>query len=106
MPFFLFPLFQSSDFLSSLWWHSDGGDFYSKVFTKADFANYLDKGFRDNGLLEGFVFDDTTEEGLRFATSVSYPQSDMYISLIVTVKANGTIVVSKDNLIETDSGEE
>ena len=49
------------------------------------------------------MFDDTTEEGLRFATSISYPQSDMYIPLTVTVKTNGSIVIAKENLIETES---
>ena len=81
----------------------NGESFYSKVFTKNDFVNFLDTGFRTNGLLEGFVFDETTEDGLRFATSISYPQSDMYIPLTVTVKTNGSIVIAKENLIETES---
>ena len=81
----------------------DGESFYSKVFTKNDFVIFLDTGFQTNGLLEGFVFDKTTEDGLRFATSISYPQSDMYIPLTVTVKTNGSIVIAKENLIETES---
>lgn len=82
----------------------DGADFYVKTFTKTDFEQFLDEGFRTNGLLEGFVFDDTADEGLRFATSVSYPQSDMYISLTILVKADKSVVIAKDNLI--DSAEE
>ena len=54
----------------------DGKQLFQKIFTKADFSSYLDEGFKKNGILEGFVFDQAVPKGLRFATSVSYPQSD------------------------------
>ena len=66
----------------------------------------MDEGFKANGVLEGFVFDDVTDGGLRFATSVSYPQSDMYIPLTVIIAADGTIAISRETVLEEPAEEE
>ena len=84
----------------------DGAAFFQKTFTKNTFGQYLDEGFKANGVLEGFVFDDVTDGGLRFATSVSYPQSDMYIPLTVIIAADGTMTVSRETVLEEPAEEE
>ncbi len=83
----------------------EGKQLFQKVFTKSDFNSFLDAGFKKNGILEGFVFDKVVPEGLRFATSVSYPQSDLYIPLVVVISSNGTLKISKDDIMDTDSEE-
>lgn len=83
----------------------DSMDFFRKTFVKRDFQEYLDNNFLQNGILEGFVFDSPVGEGLRFATSVSYPQSDMYIPLLVTIDFNGGISIKKDNYMENEMGD-
>ncbi len=83
----------------------DGASFVEKTFTKKDFLSYIDEGFKKNGILEGFVFNENSDNGLCFSTSVSYPQSDMYITLSVTIAPNGTISIVRDNIIEEDEEE-
>ena len=69
-------------------------------FTKNSFSSYLDQGFLDNGILEGLVFDRVVPEGLRFATSVSYPRSDLYIPLLVIVNHQGQVSIMKDEVLD------
>ena len=53
----------------------------------------------------GMAFDQEQEGNLRFAVSVSYPMSDLYIPLLITIRPDGSYVISKDlvldNVVET-----
>lgn len=81
----------------------NGKEFFRHSFVKSDFKSFLDEGFMKYGILEGFVFDRTTGNSLRFATSVSFPQSDMYIPLIVTINNQGQYDIQRDNIMEEAS---
>lgn len=83
--------------------HCGDQQIFHRTFSKSDFKSYLDAGFQKNGILEGFVFDQAQPEGLRFATSVSYPASDLYIPLVVLVASDGSISISKDNIMDVES---
>ena len=75
-----------------------------KEFTKADFLNYLDAGFQKNAILEGLVFDKSTPQGLLYAASVAYPESDLYVPFQITVNANGGInIVKSDEMDEYEA---
>ena len=76
---------------------------FQRTFAKADFKSHLDAGFQKNGILEGFVFDQAQSDGLRFATSVSYPASDLYIPLVVLMASDGSISISKDNIMDVET---
>lgn len=79
-----------------------------REFTKADFRPYLPEDFYTHSLLEGLVFYRAADEGLQFATSVSYPHGDdMYISLLITVAPDGSVRIRQDDLIDeqTDDNE-
>lgn len=77
----------------------------AKDFTKADFNDLLTPDFLEKSILEGIVFYRTDEEGLQFATSVSYPHgSDTYVTMLINVAYDGTLTVRKDDL--TDIPEE
>lgn len=69
-------------------------------FTKADFAAYLPKDFLHNAILEGMAFDHDTPEGLKFAVSISYPSSDIFIPLSITIAPNGSYTIRKDDVID------
>ncbi len=71
-----------------------------KSFTKEDFATQVDAQFLKHALLEGLVYDKTTDRGIVYAASVAYPQSDLYIPLRLTVSPNGAISIEKDELME------
>ena len=60
----------------------DGKEFFRHSFVKSDFKSFLDEGF---------------------ATSVSFPQSDMYIPLIVTINNQGQYDIQRDNIMEEAS---
>ena len=67
----------------------DGSVFFSQTFTKASFNDYLDDDYR------------------AFAGSVSHPQTDEYIPLVVTLSNFGDVTISLDTQRDTSgSGEE
>lgn len=82
---------------------SDGSTFFKKVFTKADFESNITDDYNRTGILEGLVFDKTDGQSLLFAASVSHPQTDEYIPLIVSVSRTGGITVSKDTQLDTSA---
>lgn len=85
---------------------SDGSMFFAKTFTKTTFDNYLDSDYRKTGVLEGLVFDKIFDEKLRFAASVSHPQTDEYIPLVVDVSRQGTMTIARDTQMDTNGSSE
>ena len=84
---------------------ADGSVLFKKTFTKKTFSEYLDDDYRQTGILEGLVFDRVDGSSLKFAASVSHPQTDEYIPLVVTVSATGGMDIERDTQLDT-SGEE
>ena len=78
----------------------DGSVFCTKTFTKAAFTGCLDDDYRKTGILEGFVIDKAEGNQLFFAASVSHPQTDEYIPLVVTISNFSEVAISKDNSLE------
>lgn len=74
---------------------SDGRTFFNRRFTKSTFASYLSAEMAQKGILDGMMCD-TSLPGLRFAISVSFPQSDMFEPLLMQVDANGGISITRD----------
>ena len=83
----------------------DGSVFYSHRFTKKDFDRYIDDDYRKTGILEGLVFDKADGDWLEFAASVSHPQTDEYIPLVVRLSRMGEIVVKRDSEMDTNANE-
>ena len=85
----------------------EGKEIFNKVFTKHSFREQVEQKFLERAILDGMAFDCLTPEGLRFSASISYPSSDLYIPLLVTVHPNGTYGVAKDeildNIVEEDT---
>lgn len=71
-----------------------------KVFTKESFASLVDAKFLKHSILEGLVYDKNTPQGMVYAASISYPQSDLYIPLTITVSADGKLSIAKQELLE------
>ena len=80
---------------------ADGSVAISKTFTKASFDAYIDAHFRQDGILEGLVFDKADGERLEFAASVCLPQTDEYIPLKVTIDNFGNVSIEKDSEMDT-----
>ncbi len=83
-----------------------GKQVVDKVFTKESFASLIDAKFMKYAILEGLVFDRVTPQGMIYAASVCYPQSDLYVPIRLTVTAEGNISMTKEELMEdyrTDS---
>lgn len=79
----------------------DGKEYFNRMFTKQSFRNNLDADFITHAILEGMAFDRVTAEGLRFAVSVSYPASDLYIPLCLTIAPDGSYSVTRDEVLDT-----
>ncbi|MBQ8990224.1 MAG: DUF4738 domain-containing protein [Prevotella sp.] len=80
---------------------ADGSVFFSRVFTKAAFDAQLDDDYRQTGILEGIVFDQVDGNNLVFAGSVSHPQTDEYIPLVITVSNFGDVTIKRDDQMDT-----
>ena len=65
----------------------------NKTFTKNDFSSVVDAKFLSKSILEGIVYDKTTPEGIVYAASVCYPQTDLYVPLSITVTADGKMSI-------------
>ena len=72
-----------------------------RVFTKADFVAQLDDDYRKTGILEGIVYDKTDGNNIIFAGSVSHPQTDEYIPLVVSVSNFGEVSIRRDDQMDT-----
>ena len=90
-----------ADNIYTLTIRSAGKTVFQRRFTKANFSSYLSKEFQKKGLLDGMMCDKTLP-GLRFAVSVSLPQSDMFEPLLMQVDTNGGIVITRDERGEAE----
>ena len=90
-----------ADNIYTLTIRSGGKTVFQRRFTKATFNSYLSKEFQKKGLLDGMMCDKTLP-GLRFAVSVSLPQSDMFEPLLMQVDTNGGIVITRDERGEAE----
>ena len=81
---------------------ADGSVFFSRTFTKAAFDNYLNNDYRQTGILEGLVFDRVEGNNLFFAASVSHPQTDEYIPMVVSVSNLGDVGIRLDTDLDTN----
>lgn len=77
-----------------------GRQIVDKVFTKANFASLIDAKFMKYAILEGLVYNKTTPQGIVYAASICYPQTDLYVPLRLTVSADGKISMAKEELLE------
>ena len=75
-------------------------------FTKTAFDSFLDDDYRNTGILEGLVFDKAEGGVLRFAASVSHPNTDEYIPILIKIDRNGNMKMERDVNLDTTSEEE
>ncbi len=85
---------------------NDGSVFFKRTFTKKDFNSCLDDDYRNTGILEGLVFDRAEGSDLYFAASVSHPQTDEYIPLVVRLNRMGNVEISRDTQLDISAIEE
>ena len=79
-----------------------GKDLLVKRFTKKDFAQHVEASFLSKAILEGFVYDRVVDGKLRFAASVCYPQTDIYIPLSITVSSDGKLRIEKGSVLDDE----
>ncbi len=80
----------------------NGAPFFDKRFTKNLLAPQLDKGFKKNGILDGFRFIAAKEGQLFFSLCVSYPESDMSAPFILTIGPDGSYSLRPDNMMDLE----
>lgn len=77
-----------------------GRQIFSRTFTKQNFSSLVSDEFMKHAILEGMVFDKTTSQGFVYAVSVSYPQTDLYVPISVTITPDGKMSMVKEELME------
>lgn len=96
---------QFSDNMITLTLREGDRELFHKSFYKRSFKEYMEPDFYTHSILEGMAFDQELDGNLRFAVSVSYPMSDLYIPLLITIHPDGSYAISKDlvldNVVET-----
>ena len=78
----------------------------NKTFTKNDFSSVVDAKFLSKSILEGLVYDKTTPQGIVYAASVCYPQTDLYMPLSITITADGKMSIRKVDMLEENLNDE
>lgn len=78
----------------------------NKTFTKNDFSSVVDAKFLSKSILEGLVYDKTTSQGIVYAASVCYPQTDLYMPLSITITADGKMSIRKVDMLEENLNDE
>lgn len=86
---------------------ADGSVFFSRVFTKSDFAQYIDAQYLGKSILQGLMFEKVNGDNLQFVACVGDPDtlSDEYIPFIVSLSRTGDISVTKDTRLELEAGD-
>ena len=79
----------------------EGQQIFNQVFLKRSFREYIDAGFMAKAILECMAFDRVENGKLRFAASVCYPSTDIYIPLSITVAPDGSYQIAKDEVLDT-----
>lgn len=79
---------------------SGGRPFFSRVFLKSNFDGMIDSSFVKKGILEGLVFDKVKDGKINFSVSISYPQTDMYESLMIEITPTGGMSIKKDESMD------
>lgn len=73
---------------------------FNMTFTKKNFASIVGEDFLSKSILEGMVYNKTTPQGIVYAASVCYPQTDLYFPLSITISADGKMTMAKEELLE------
>ncbi len=82
--------------------------FLKKLFTKESFASYIEKDFRQKGILETIAFHEVDDQCLKFGVVVSRPENDdLFIPLDMWIDQKGGISIKQGKLFdEVDKEEE
>ncbi|NDW11419.1 DUF4738 domain-containing protein [Bacteroides sp. 214] len=83
-----------------------GSNIFSKTFRKQDFSSVVAASFMKNAILEGMVYNKVSAQGIVLAASVSYPQTDLYIPISITITAEGKMTMVRDELLDEIYSEE
>ena len=81
-----------------------GKDYHT--FTKRNFVSIVGEDFLAKSILEGMVYNKTTPQGIVYAASVCYPQTDLYVPISITITADGKMTMAREELLEEIYDEE
>ena len=73
--------------------------FFSKTFTKQNFASLIPDRYLTHSILEGMVFDDektSNSKNIILAASVSIPMTDLYIPFSIIITPDGKMTMERD----------
>ena len=82
------------------------GDTYVDNKIVLHLTRVVDANFLSKSILEGIVYDKTTPQGIVYAASVCYPQTDLYMPLSITITADGKMSIQKVDILEEDYDDE
>lgn len=73
---------------------------FNMTFTKNNFASLVGSEFLGKSILEGMVYNKTTPQGIVYAASVCYPQTDLYVPISIIISADGKMSMEKVEVLE------
>jgi hypothetical protein len=73
---------------------------FNQTFTKDSFAPFVSNELLQEAILERIVYNKTTGEGIEYAVSLCYPQTDLYMPVFITVGASGNMSVQTEEIAE------
>ena len=81
----------------------DGTEFFNRVYSKKDFARWVEEPYLENSVLLGVVFDRAEGDDLYFVASVGTPDvlSDEYVPMAIKLNRMGTVSISKETRLDS-----
>jgi hypothetical protein len=80
---------------------------FNRTFTKNSFASLVNDEFLREATLEGIVYDKTTSEGINYAVSLCYPQTDLYMPISIIIDTHGRMaMIQAEEISEETTHEE
>lgn len=77
-----------------------GESICGKTFTKNSFSSVIEADFLSKSVLESLAYNKTTPEGMVFVASISYPQTDLYFPVSVTISSDGKMTMKREEPME------
>lgn len=81
---------------------ANGQVIFEHVFTKSDFAKYLDESFKQENVLQGVVFDEIEDNNLLLVGSVGAgdKSNDEFVPFKIKISKGGTMTIEKSSKME------
>ncbi|KAA6345736.1 hypothetical protein EZS27_006724 [termite gut metagenome] len=78
---------------------------FNRTFTKNSFVSFVSSEFLQEAILERIVYNKTSTDGIEYAVSLCYPQTDLYMPIFIIIDSYGNMTLQTEETTEEDEHE-